>query len=329
MQLIKIKFVDFWYGFAPDDNYFFKLLSTFYLIELSDEPDFIIYSCFGKEYLKYSCLRVFYSAERLSADFTGCDFALTFDYSNDKRHFRFPLYGIYIDQAGSIEQLQKQKTREEALIIWKSKTKFCCLVVSNGAPRERINFFHELSNHKPVDSGGNVLNNVGGPVKDKMDFIKDYRFVIAYENKSYPGYTTEKIVEPFLADSIPIYWGNSLVEKDFNKASFLNRHDFASGSDFINQIFAIDNNEDLAVEMLMQPVFKDNIIPGEIDKQKLLGFFIKVVASLSSGYEPVAKTWRRFPHAIRIWVQWCKSLGSFYISRLKQSTFTSKLFGVR
>ena len=329
MQLIKIKFVDFWYGFAPDNNYFFKLLSTFYKIELSDEPDFIIYSCFGKEYLKYSCLRVFYTAERLSADYTGCDFALTFDYSNDKRHFRFPLYGIYIDQAGSIEQLQKQKTREEALMIWKSKTKFCCLVVSNGGSRKRIDFFHELSTHKTVDSGGGILNNVGGQVKDKMAFIKDYRFVIAYENQSYPGYTTEKIVEPFLADSIPLYWGNSLVEKDFNKASFLNRHDFLSESDFINRILTINDNEDLAVEMLLQPVFKENIIPEEIDKLKLLAFFIKVVASLNSDYVPVAKTWKSYIHALMIRVQWCISLGSFYFNRLRQRKFTSKLFEFR
>lgn len=318
MQRIKIKFVDFWFGFAPDHNYFFKLLSSFYSIELCDEPDFIIYSCYGKEYLKYNCLRVFYTSERLSADYTGCDFALTFDYSNDNRHFRFPLYGIYIDQAGLIEQLQKQKSREEALMIWQSKTKFCCLVVSNGSARERIDFFHELSTYKPVDSGGSVLNNVGGPVKDKMDFIKDYRFVIAYENKSYPGYTTEKIVEPFLANSIPIYWGNSLVEKEFNNASFLNRHDFVSGSDFINHIFTIDNNEDLAIEMLMQPVFKGNLIPEEINKQNLLGFFTKVVACLSSGYVPVAKTWKRYPHLLRLWVKKYASLVSYYCSRLKQ-----------
>ena len=35
------------------------------------------------------------------------------------------------------------------------------------------------------------------------------------------GYTTEKVVEPMLVNSIPIYWGNKLIGKDFNKSSML------------------------------------------------------------------------------------------------------------
>ena len=48
-------------------------------------------------------------------------------------------------------------------------------------------------------------------VSNKMDFIKDYKFVISFENSSNPGYTTEKLIEPMLVNSIPIYWGNTEV----------------------------------------------------------------------------------------------------------------------
>ena len=73
-----------------------------------------------------------------------------------------------------------------------------------------MDFFVKLSKYKQVDSGGRTLNNIGGPVEDKMEFIKDYRFVISFENAEYPGYTTEKIIQPMFVDSIPIYWGNPL-----------------------------------------------------------------------------------------------------------------------
>ena len=55
-----------------------------------------------------------------------------------------------------------------------------------------------------------------------MDFIKDYKFVISFENSSYPGYTTQKLIEPMLVNSSPIYWGNKSVGKDFNTKSFIN-----------------------------------------------------------------------------------------------------------
>ena len=36
------------------------------------------------------------------------------------------------------------------------------------------------------------------------------------------GYTTEKIFEPMIAQSIPIYWGNPRIGEDFNEKSFIN-----------------------------------------------------------------------------------------------------------
>ena len=84
-----------------------------------------------------------------------------------------------------------------------------------------------------------MLNNVGGPVADKLAFISEYKFVIAFENSSYPGYTTEKILDPFLVCSIPVYWGNPLIENDFNKMAFLNYFDFDSESDLHQKMLEI------------------------------------------------------------------------------------------
>ncbi|MBS1736059.1 MAG: glycosyltransferase [Bacteroidetes bacterium] len=289
MRLLKIKYVDFWYGFSERNNYFTSLLSQWYDLEFSENPEILIYSCYGREHLKYTCLRIFYSAENLRPDFNGCDYAISFDYINHPKHFRFPLYGIYLDREVKVNQFLIGYSFEEAIKIWRSKTKFCCMVVSNGASQKRIDFFKKLSEYKKVDSGGQILNNVGGPVKNKLDFIKDYRFVIAFENSSYPGYTTEKIIEPFITDCIPLYWGNSQIREEFNDKSLLILDENMPVDSFIEMIKEIDTNESKAVEMLMQFKFRNGILPSSIDKNNLIKFFHKVIETRA---KPIATTFK-------------------------------------
>ena len=53
----------------------------------------------------------------------------------------------------------------------------------------------KFSHYKQVDSGGRILNNVGGVVKNKRAFLK-YKFNIAFANGIADGYADEKIVDP-------------------------------------------------------------------------------------------------------------------------------------
>jgi len=299
MKILKIKFVDFWYGFAPAENYFYNLLSSFYNVELSDDPELLIYSSYGRAYLNYKCIRIFYSAENLRPDFTGCDYAISFDYNKDPRHYRLPLYALYMNDAGIAEKLTTNLSREEALRIWRSKTKFCCMVVSNAGSAKRLTFFKKLSLYKKVDSGGKVLNNTGGPVANKMEFIKDYRFVIAFENTSHAGYTTEKIIEPLIADCIPLYWGDPKVTNEFNAHSFLWLSNNKTEEQLIEEIKRIDNDEEMAVKFLMADKFVNNTIPLSICKETLLAFFHKIEVEKDL-INPVAKSGKRFIHAIKI-----------------------------
>jgi len=303
MDKIKIKFTDFWFGFDPFNNFFYKLLNKKYQVILDDNPDIVIYSCYGTKYLVYTCTRVFYSAENLRPDFSGCDFAITFDFNKSAYHYRLPLYALYIDQ----NKLLQQKNREELLKNWRKKNKFCCMVVSNGTSKKRVDFFKKLSAYKKVDSGGKYLNNVGGPISDKLDFIKDYRFVISFENAAYPGYTTEKIVEPLITGCIPLYWGNPLVAKDFNLNCFLNLSDEKNEEDFIKEIIAIDNDEEKALQILMAPVFSNNIIPSFIDEKNLLNFFLSILEFSKKG-QPIATTFKGTVHKVNIKAQYCISL---------------------
>ena len=152
------------------------------------------------------------------------------------------------------------------------------MVVSNGNAKERIKFFNELSKYKTVDSGGKYLNNVGGPVADKMDFIKDYKFVFSFENEAYPGYTTEKILQPFVVNSIPIYWGNPKIDLDFNEGAFINANKLKQ-KQLIEQIVAIDKDKSLAIDILSKPIFNNNEIPTCAKEENVLEFLCNAIES--------------------------------------------------
>lgn len=293
MKEIKINFEDFWPGFDKTNNYFYNLLIQKYKVIIDDNPDLLFYSCYNKNYLKYNCKRVFYTAENTRPDFLACDYAFSFDYNTRKNHFRLPLYSMHIELLGLLDKLETLPTREEARKIWRAKTKFCCMVVSNPSSPKRLEFFETLSKIKHVDSGGSVLNNVGGRVANKAEFIKDYKFVISFENSAYDGYTTEKIIEPIYADCIPIYWGNKLVDQDFNTGRFLDYNKFAFEKELIDKLLEIDQNEELAIDMLMQPTFSPDRQTHEAERQQVLHILDTIIEDPG---KPIARQWWRYVH---------------------------------
>lgn len=238
----------------------------------------IVYSCFGTEFLKYNCPRIFYSGENIRPDFKFCDFAFTFDYNDDKRHFRLPLFRLYFDE----KDLTKVKDIKSVL---DKKKGFCSFVISNyKKTEERVLFFHELSKFKEIASGGKYANNVGGPVANKRDFIRNYLFNIAFENSSYPGYTTEKIAEPWIEGCIPIYWGDPEITKEINPDCFINMHDYASFDAAIAHIKEVDASPELQTKYLSAPFFKNNEVPeylqDEVIAQKMKYFINQCLEGL-------------------------------------------------
>ena len=130
---IKIKFVDFWTGFNHSNNFFIDILSIKYHVEIVDfSPDFIIFSNFGKEHLKYKCPRLFFSSENERPNMFKADLAITMDFNTNKRHFRMPLFVYYLHQYGQKRHELNHITKEHALEAWNKKSKFCCAVISNG-----------------------------------------------------------------------------------------------------------------------------------------------------------------------------------------------------
>ena len=250
MKKIRIYFTDFWKDLDMNDNFITnRLIKNKIEFEVSTSPDYLFCSSFGNEHLKYKdCVKIYFTGENNVPDFNLFDYALSFHpLSLGDRHLRFPLYLLY----KGYDQLTNKQIDKKTVL----NRKFCNFVYSNvsWADPFRDKFFHELSKYKSIDSGGRHLNNIGGPVPDKMTFIKDYKFTIAFENSSLLGYTTEKIMEPMVVNSIPIYWGNPDVGKDFNEKSFVHIKDKATMNLAIEEIIRLDSDDDYYLEKLLEP----------------------------------------------------------------------------
>lgn len=246
MQTIKIQFTDFWGDFNPTDNFIVRALKRHYNVELSEQPDYLFYATFGINHLRYNCVRIMFTGENLVPDFNVADYGMGFDHLQfGDRYLRLPLYLL----RNNFPLLQHPQPLSDAEALGR---KFCSIVCSNArwASPHRERFFRLLSQYKQVDSGGALWNNVGGRVPDKQAFLSQYKFNIAFENSSTWGYTTEKILDAYTANSVPIYWGNPVVERDFNRESFVNISDYRTMEEAVERIVALDNDDDAYLKML-------------------------------------------------------------------------------
>lgn len=241
-------------------SFFLRILKKHYDVELSENPEYIIYNESDYEYLKYDGIRILFTGENITPNFNLCDYAIGCDYMTfGDRFYRMPLYLVAqfysdaeLDQAGDPDFTKPKIFSKEDL---GKKTAFCSFVYSNYlAKGEREEMFNKLSEYKKVDSGGGYLNNIGGRVKNKLEFEMQRKFSIAFENSSRSGYTTEKLTNALVAQTIPIYWGNPDVHLEFNQNRFINCHAYKNFDEVVARVKEIDQNDELYLKIINEPI---------------------------------------------------------------------------
>jgi len=157
------------------------------------------------------------------------------------------------------------------------KKKFCLFSVTNGSCKERNDFFTRLSQYKKVDSCGKFMNNLGYNCpgnyesEEYCDFLSQYKFLICFENISKHNYLTEKLINAYHCNTIPIYWGCPNVSDYINMKSILYlkpNYTESELNELIEKIKELDNNNDLYLEMYNQPLFNSNTL-DVLDKDKI------------------------------------------------------------
>lgn len=258
MKRIKLKFIDTPPGVDLSKHYFCERLRHNFAIELCDAPDYIISLGYGYAYLdnKYDdCIKIYITAENDVPNFSLFDYALGHaPLSFGDRYLRHPIYAHWkgFSDLSSRRQLANVRTL--------LNRDFCSIVVSNNASSDPIRklFFQKLSNYRPVASGGRMWNNIGGPCSDKLTFISKYKFNIAFENSSALGYTTEKVMEAFAANTVPIYFGNPLIYNDFNPNAMIVVTDISDIDRAIAEVIHLDKDDSAYLQKCQAECFPAN-----------------------------------------------------------------------
>ncbi len=250
---------------------------------------------------------MFYTGENEAPNFNLFDYAIGFDELDfNDRYLRMPLYYAYLHykaeivndttspyklKADSLYALKKpsHKFKENhpnlcALIHNESdplKRGFASFVASNANAPVRNAFYDALNSIEPVAGGGAVRNTLGYKVKNKNEFLSQYKFNLCFENSQGYGYVTEKILDAYFSHTIPIYWGSPSVAKDFNPKSFVNVHDFNNFDEAIDYIKYLHTHPNAYLDMLYENPL--NTIDGKagfyqnLSFEKILDFFKNIL----------------------------------------------------
>jgi hypothetical protein len=186
------------------------------------------------------------------------DFVLT-SVNNIKNIVDLPLSVAYIHCNNFLPKLYNREK------IYTIPQKFCSFIVSNHKCEIRNKIFEKLNNYKKVDSMGGYANNVGYNIQypywsnEYFNIIGSYKFMICFENTKMETYSTEKIVNPYLAPTIPIYWGTHNIKNIFNIDSMLFLEDESDETfeKLINKIIELDNNDEKYLEFINRPIFTE------------------------------------------------------------------------
>lgn len=88
---------------------------------------------------------------------------------------------------------------------------------------------------------------------ENMLHFHRYRFALVMENTEAGGYVTEKILNAFLAGSIPVYFGTREVFEIFNPRAFV-FYDISNPQPALDLVAHLEANRTAYLSMLHEPI---------------------------------------------------------------------------
>lgn len=319
-KTLKVKFVGFQSenyvnGIKLKNTWFYKTLEKNYNLIECEDADYIICSCFNLyEYCGMHKVRIMYSGENYVPDYNLIDYSICsypIDFSDRNFYLPASLFG-YDKERKSIED--RRDCFDESVL--RNKTKFANLIASYDSEKNyRSKIFNELSKYKHVESPGKFMKNCDATVRfqddSKINFQKKCKFSLCVESAINAGFNTEKILDAFYAETIPIYYGDPEITKIFNPKAFINVADYESIEEAVAKIIEVDKNNELYLKMLNEPVFNtDNYISDRFKKAE--EFIIHIFE------QPIENAYRRSK------VYWPKGHEEFLLKATKTHTILYK-----
>ena len=277
---LRVHFCELWSDFVPKYNFFMYLLSwigatnNIPVILDSQTPNLVVYGPLskGQEKAYPGVSKLWFTGENTTPpNDPDIVLSLGFQYSTSPNYIRLPLWMLEINWFGANPDkivnprpvsVEAATTVDNAIL--EKKSKFCAFVVTNPSNQNRNISFQVLDKWRSVDSAGRLYcNRKGGPLPGglgggggelaKVEFYKDYKFALTYENSAGAGYTTEKLFHAKVAGAVPIYWGDPFVDRDFDSAGFLNANQISKPEDLIALVQKVADNSELWHKMASVP----------------------------------------------------------------------------
>jgi len=303
MELIRVRFTRFWHGFNQHENFLLQILQDcgydFKVMEnKTGDCDIEFVSVHASKYeklfqatsiirhrlfgtfqdieAKYNNLnlpktknakrRIWITGENLRPPFShGFDGYLSYDQNLLANNAYLPVWYFdagffgkhFVQRVGVTTSIQSLLEKRS---IRRVPPKFACMFAGN--PHSvRLQFAEILEIEESVEKFGAAFGN---RVKHKFPLGSEFKFTISFENDSYPGYVTEKLLEAYLCGSIPIYWGDLGHLSPINRDAILMKKQDQSLEDFAKEVINLSESEIL--EKLNQPFLTFIPTTSEIKK---------------------------------------------------------------
>lgn len=170
-----------------------------------------------------------------------------------------------------ILSLNERRQLNKKYFVNFSDKKMCAFMYSVDYTH-RIEIFNKFSSRIKVDGLGKSCNNINVKFTRNIynenetyndiavKIYSEYKFVLAIENTIKQGYNTEKLINPILANSIPIYYGSSDIFNIINKKRVIFFDDFNNIDKLIDYIIFLSENQQKYNEIINEKIFiRDDI----------------------------------------------------------------------
>lgn len=270
MASVSVCAINFWPGFTLDSGFLNYLLRQVFdsieVVENEDSADIVVSSVFTTKRPRHPERTICFIWENVRPDYNLCAYSISGDFdSYNGRNCRLPLWYPQLQWpgfvAGTTVSAHSNHGFEapvdiDSLLRPRRPRKlggsdlFCSFVASAFEPH-RMFCVERLMTIGHVD----VFGNCGAPLRmSKYDILPRYRFNLCFENSSFPGYYTEKVLHAWAGGCVPLYFSDQGYAADFNPKAILNRIDFRSIDEFVDHVATVNNSPSAYNELFEQPL---------------------------------------------------------------------------
>lgn len=224
----KIGYYNFWALSKSEDCWFTQFIES-RNINFNDKK-ISFFSVFGSPYASAYTRspKIFFTGENIfnldspnlsnyiKSYIKNYDLSLGFNYSDDEKFLRFPLWILYlIPPDASFETIKNiidtYNDSEHRLSNYRQD--FCVNISRFDTNGIRNRIIQLLNPIHQVSCAGSFMKNTDDLQEkfsdNKIEYLKTFKFNICPENSDSKGYVTEKLFESIMGGSIPIYWGSN------------------------------------------------------------------------------------------------------------------------